>query len=91
MFFFAFISIAYVPLCRRSEVSNYISSNQVISGSNDGGGGGIMPSSPGLKFVREDSVEGTLSPVSPKLSTNGDRAGTDTDTEKKKVRLWFPK
>ena len=46
-----------------------------------------MPSSPGLKFVREDSVEGTLSPVSPKLSTNGDRAGTDTDTEKKKVRL----
>ena len=50
----------------------------------------MVPSSPGLKFVREDSVEGTLSPVSPKLSGSGqgDRAGTDTDTEmKKKVRL----
>ena len=47
----------------------------------------MVPSSPGIKFVREDSVEGTLSPVSPKLSGSGhqgDRAGTDTDTEMKK-------
>ena len=70
-----------------------------------GGGGSHNGESPGgggshrhPNFLREDSVEGTLSsPISPKIGshggsvvnggTNGDRgAGTDTDTEiKKKV------
>ena len=37
----------------------------------------LHPSSP-LKFLREDSVDGTLSPVSSKS------AGTDTDTDMRK-------
>ena len=43
---------------------------------------GLPPPSP-LKFVREDSVDGTLSPVSSKS------AGTDTEIDvRKKVRLY---
>ena len=43
--------------------------------------GSSLHNSP-MRFIREDSVDGTLSPVSSKS------AGTDTDMEvKKKVRL----
>ena len=46
--------------------------------------GGAIPPSP-LKILREDSVDGTLSPVSSK-STGTD---TDTDTRKKVISIFF--
>jgi hypothetical protein len=62
-----------------------------VLASNGGGAGGkqpkmasAIPPSP-LKILREDSVDGTLSPVSSK-STGTD---TDTDTRKKVISIFY--
>ena len=74
-----------------SQTTSAPGSASVLASNGGGGAGGkqpkmasAIPPSP-LKILREDSVDGTLSPVSSK-STGTD---TDTDTRKKVISIFY--
>ena len=74
------------------QTTSALGSGSVLASNGGGGGAGgkqpkmasAIPPSP-LKILREDSVDGTLSPVSSK-STGTD---TDTDTRKKVISIFY--